>query len=132
MLHRWLRFNVVGMGGSAVQLAALWVLTRALGLAYIGATILAVEIAILHNFAWHEAWTWRGEPAEERRRRLVRFHAANGCVSIASNVLLTWLLKQWVGIPLLPANLAAIASTALVNFALAHIWVFRRSPDLRP
>jgi putative flippase GtrA len=125
MLTRWLRFNIVGIGGSNVQLAVLLFLTRALGLGYIGATVLAVEIAILHNFCWHEVWTWPGGPAEERWRRLVRFHLANGCFSIASNVPLTWAFKEWTRMPLLLANFTAIASMALINFALAYAWVFR-------
>ena len=122
---RWLKFNTVGVGGAAVQLCALWMLQRFTSLPYIFAIILAVEIAILHNFVWHEAWTWRGKPVEDRWWRLLRFHVANGFVSIASNVALTFLYKEIVGLPLLAANLAAIVTAALLNFWVAHAWVFR-------
>jgi putative flippase GtrA len=123
---RFLRFNVVGIAGAAVQLAALWCLRNVFGIPYIVATVAAVEIAVLHNFAWHEAWTWRGLPRSGWRARLVRFHLANGVVSILSNTLLTVVFKQYAGLPLLAANLAAIAGTACLNFGLAHRWVFRR------
>ncbi len=125
VLLRWVRFNSVGIAGFVVQLATLWILSRGLGIHYLLATPLAVEIAVLHNFVWHEKWTWRGLSAEHRWRRLVRFHIANGFVSILSNVLLTWLFKQWMGLPLLASNALAVIAMALLNFALAATWVFR-------
>ncbi len=122
---RWFKFNAVGLAGVVVQLAALWLLTNLFGIPYLFATALAVEIALLHNFVWHERWTWRGLAAEDRWRRLARFHAANGFVSIGANTLFTFWFKQHFGLPLLSANLAAIAATSLLNFAVAAWWVFR-------
>ena len=124
MLVRWGKFNAVGVAGFVLQLAMLWVLTRYAGVQYLLATAVAVEISLLHNFVWHEVWTWKGLAVEDRWRRLVRFHVANGFLSIASNVLFTWLLMQ-SGLPLLVANTAAVAVTALLNFALAVRWVFQ-------
>jgi putative flippase GtrA len=122
---RWIKFNTVGVGGAAVQLCALWLLQHFTSISYIFAVILAVEIAILHNFVWHEAWTWRGKPVADRWRRLVRFHLANGVMSIVSNVALTYFFKEVAGLPLLAANLAAIITAALLNFWVAQAWVFR-------
>lgn len=125
VLRRFIRFNAVGVVGAGVQLSLLWALANALRVPYVLATMMAVEGALLHNFAWHEAWTWRGLPADGWRARLVRFHVANGFVSIASNTVFTFAFKQWAHLPLLAANLAAIVLTALLNFALANAWVFR-------
>jgi putative flippase GtrA len=122
---RWLKFNTVGIGGAAVQLAVLWMLEHFTALPYIPAVILAVEVAILHNFVWHEAWTWRGKPVEDRWWRLLRFHVANGFLSIASNVALTYFYKEIVGLPLVAANFSAIVTAALLNFWVAQAWVFR-------
>jgi putative flippase GtrA len=124
-LRRWLRFNAVGIVGAVVQLGALALFARVFGIQYVVATVLAVEVAVLHNFVWHEAWTWRELPVEGRWGRLLRFHVANGFVSIASNALFTWLLKRYLGLPLLVSNGAAIALTAILNYILASTWVFR-------
>lgn len=59
---QFVRFNAVGILGAAVQLAALRIGTRVIGIHYLAATVLAVEIALLHNFAWHEIWTWKSLP----------------------------------------------------------------------
>jgi len=120
-----MKFNTVGIGGAAVQLGALWMLRHFTPLSPLICVALAVEIAILHNFFWHEAWTWAGKPVAERWGRLVRFHAANGFVSILSNVALTYLYAQIAGLPLVTANFAAIVTAALLNFWVARAWVFR-------
>lgn len=57
-MPRFIRFNAVGVLGFVVQLAVLAGLVRA-GVHYLAATVIAVEAAILHNFVWHERWTWR-------------------------------------------------------------------------
>ena len=55
---RWLKFNLVGGFGIVVQLAALLGLKSGLHLGYLPATALAVEAAVIHNFFWHERYTW--------------------------------------------------------------------------
>ncbi len=124
MIERWLKFGAVGMAGVAVQLAALWILVHVLAIPLIVSLVIAVEVALLHNFAWHEAWTWRGQPASARWRRMLRFHFANGLVSLTLNPLFTWALKEQLGMPLLTSNLLAIGGTAVLNFAVADTWVF--------
>ena len=121
---RWFRFSTVGLTGLAVQLSALWLLVR-VGVDYRLATALAVEMALLNNFAWHEVWTWRGAAVQHRTQRLIRFHLSNGLLSIAANTLLTWLFKQYWGLPLLVSNLLAVALAAVLNFAMAELWVLR-------
>ena len=67
-LRRWCVFNGIGLAGAAVQLAVLWMLLAA-RVHYLPATLLAVEAALLHNFLWHERWTWSDRPAAGHRHR---------------------------------------------------------------
>ena len=124
MILRWLKFNAVGGAGLMVQLAALWLLERAAGVQYLVATALAVEIAILHNFVWHQLWTWRDRPPEPVVRRLLRFHLANGLVSLVANLILMALFAGALHVLLIPANLLSVGLAGILNFALAEIWVF--------
>ena len=127
---RWLRFNLVGAAGVAVQLGTLAMLL-ALGLDYLPAAGLAVETAILHNFLWHEAWTWRdrgGGGGAGKVGRLARFHLANGAVSLLGNLAVTALLVECGGLSPLVANAAAIGICGLVNFLLSDRWVFGCRP----
>lgn len=84
---RFLKFNGVGAMGFLLQLGLLALLLHH-GTHYLAATAIAVELTLLHNFAWHERWTWRDRPVHARGRilRLWRFHATNGLVSLAGNL----------------------------------------------
>ena len=124
LAQRWLRFSVVGLIGVGVQLAMLALLIWS-GLHYLLATGIAVETAVLHNYAWHRRWTWGERSGVPDAGRLWRFHIANGLVSIASNLLWMRLLTGVWEIPAVPANLLAIGATALLNFALSERWVFK-------
>jgi putative flippase GtrA len=126
--RRWLKFNAVGALGFVVQLGALAILVSGFRVNYLWATALAVELAVLHNFVWHERFTWKdraGVSRPEVLARLLRFHLSNGLISIAGNVLLMRLLAGALHIPYLAANVASIALLSLLNFAASHTFVFR-------
>ena len=125
MVIRWLKFNTVGALGAVVQLAVLGLLTR-MGLHYLIATALAVEIAVLHNYAWHVHWTWKDRANRLSLRSLWRFHLGNGLLSLVSNLALMRIFTGSLGIPVLPANLLAICLTSVLNFLLGDRWVFAK------
>lgn len=147
-LIRWMKFNFVGAIGIVVQLAALFLLKSVLNLNYLLATALAVETAVLHNFIWHERFTWVDRTRVDRTRvdrtrtdrtkpdrmptssprssllRFLRFNVANGAVSILGNLALMKLLVDFGHVNYLAANGIAIALCSLVNFLVSEEWVF--------
>ena len=78
----------------------------------------------MHNFVWHERWTWTGAPHGSGLGRLVRFQLSNGFVSLVVNVSMTTLLTEVAGMPLLGANVAAVAGCALANYVSATRFVY--------
>lgn len=130
MTKRLLRFNLVGLAGFVLQMAVLALLLR-LGAHYLAATALAVEAALLHNFAWHERWTWKDRPAagQTRLARLGRFHLLNGVVSLGGNLILMRVLVGALGLPALLANLIAVLACSLANFAASDRAVFLGARD---
>ena len=124
---RFARFNAVGVLGFGVQLAILALLTRA-GVHYLAATAIAVEATLLHNFAWHERWTWkeRRSRGEGRVLRLARFHALNGVVSFAGNLLLMAALVGALHVTPVLANAIAVTVCATLNYFAADRMVFER------
>jgi putative flippase GtrA len=122
-LIRWGKFNFVGGIGIAVQFVALFFLKSGLHVPTLLATAIAVEIAVLHNFAWHERFTWRDrEFGGGWWRRMARFHLGNGVVSIAGNVALMRVLAGPLNY--LVANAIAIGLCSIANFAVSEWWVF--------
>lgn len=131
---RFGRFNLVGVLGAALQVLLIDLLVRDFRVLEVAATPIAVEIVVLHNFFWHERFTWhdrRPTGLRERATRLWRFHAGNGLVSIAGNTLLTYCLVEQLRLPIRPSALAAIALCAPLNFLIADRWVYRRGARTR-
>jgi putative flippase GtrA len=124
---RWLKFNVVGGVGVGVQLAALAIFRSWLKLDYLLATALAVEIAVVHNFFWHERFTWKDRPSARPMQsliRLVKFNASNGAVSIVGNLVLMRLLVGALKLNYIVSNCVAIVVCSMVNFLLGDRFVF--------
>lgn len=126
---RWLKFNFVGGIGILVQLAALALLRSVLHLNYLLATAFAVEAAVIHNFFWHERFTWRDRPSTHRMQsftRFAKFNGTNGGVSIVGNLLIMRALVGQFHMQYMLANLIAIAICSLANFLLSDWLVFER------
>lgn len=135
-LIRWLKFNFVGGIGIVVQFAALFLLKGVLHFEYLIATVIAVESAVVHNFVWHEQFTWvdrvrsrmkldrMNTPLRYSLRRFLRFQFVNGAVSLIGNLAL---MKVMVGLGqmnYLVANAIAIVLCSVVNFLASDEWVF--------
>jgi len=130
LLLRWLKFNVVGALGVGVQLGTLAALTSGPGLNYLVATAMAVEAAVLHNFIWHQCFTWRDRTRARGglARRLISFHGSNGVVSLVGNLFVMHVLVGVGRMPYLLANALAILSCSIINFLLAELVVFVAAP----
>jgi putative flippase GtrA len=122
--RRFARFSAVGAGGVVVQAVVLAMLLRLTSIHYLAAAALAVETAILHNFAWHKRWTWADRPASHVVVTLLRFNATTGVVSIIGNIALMFLFVGTLNLNPQIANLITIAICSLLNFALADRFVF--------
>ena len=143
-LVRWLKFNFVGGIGIGVQFFALFLLKTVFRFDYLAATALAVETAVVHNFVWHEQFTWVDRTRPDRTRpdgsrcnrvqpscllspsftRLLRFNLTNGGVSIVGNLALMKLMVGMGHMNYLLANGIAIALCSLANFLVSDEWVF--------
>ena len=130
LASRWAAFNAIGAIGVVVQIAVFACLSRAWHWHYLWATATAVEAAVLHNFAWHQRWTWSHRPARSPRvaaARFLQFQLLNGSISLVGNLALMRLLTGALGVDPIPANIAAICFCASLNFAAGELIVFRRT-----
>jgi putative flippase GtrA len=151
------RFSVVGAAGLVVNNGVLMVLHGVAGLALLPATVVAVESAIVHNYVWHELWTFRrqtaqGLPAQElpaerlpaqvlparrapnrppgRRLSVRRFATFNATAfgALLINVCVVAVLA-WLGLFYLVANLVGIGAAFAVNLAVSSTWIWSERID---
>jgi putative flippase GtrA len=121
-------FNSVGAMGIVIQMSVLAALVSGARLDYVPATALAVEAAVLHNFFWHERWTWADRTRKRRAgvlRRLLGFHVTNGALSLTGNILLMHFFVEKLDLHYLPANVLAITVCSILTFMAGDRIVFR-------
>ena len=132
-MRHWIKFNLVGVAGFALQSAALFFLTHVINsFNYLAATAVAVELAVLSNFAWHQRWTWNDRPSSssmETLRRLAKFNFTTGLVSIAGNLVLMSILVGRLSLPILVANAATVTICSVLSFFLSDRYAFARNAN---
>lgn len=122
---RWVRFNLVGMMGFALQMTMLFALVRWAGLGAAGAVSIAVLAAVSHNFVWHEYFTWPELPRESWLKRWLSFHLSTGILSVVSNVAVTMMVAKVTTLPLVVCNAIAVAIVSTANFWVSDRLIFR-------
>ncbi|MEV6300682.1 glycosyltransferase family 2 protein [Actinoplanes sp. NPDC051861] len=115
-------FAVAGALGTAVNSAALWLLGEVAGLPYLLAALLAVQVAIVWNFAVVDNLVM--PPGDHARgRRFGRFLLLNNTLTPVHLGLL-FALVQYAGMHYLPANVLAIVAVFLIRYAVTTRWVY--------
>ena len=129
MFNRWVKFNAVGAAGFVVQLGTVWLSVELGDMPFVVATLVATELAVVHNFVWHVRWTWMDRAAMPAQMlgRFVRFNLTNGAVSLAGNASLVALLTDWMNVPYIAANVAGITVCCILNFLLSELFLFARN-----
>jgi putative flippase GtrA len=117
---------VVGLLGLALQLTLVWLATS-MGCGALIASLVAVMLTIVHNFAWHCRWTWRDRRKPSIPAALLQFALGNGIVSVVCTLVLVPALAGPARRGAIAANLVAIAAAGLLNFQLADRIVFNGS-----
>ncbi|MFJ9012544.1 GtrA family protein [Streptomyces canus] len=122
LTSRVLRFAVVGGVGTVVNTAALYLLHRLLGVPLVAASVLAVELAVVHNYLVNNRWTFGMRVLSVRR--FGKFNVSM-LAGLAVNVLVLWALVH-VGAHLVVANVVAIGAAFGVNYTSSTLWVWDR------
>jgi dolichol-phosphate mannosyltransferase len=123
-IARFLRFAVVGLSGVVVDMGLLYLLSdpASLGWGLTRSKLIAAEMAIVNNFFWNDAWTFRDASIRQTRwpqraRRFAKFQA----ICLAGLLLNTILLNvqfNLLGMNRYVANAIAIVVVTGWNFWL--------------
>jgi putative flippase GtrA len=129
-MRRFGLFAAIGWLGFILQLVTLALLTTVAHWSWLPATVIAVEVAVAHNFLWHERVTWRGRDRTTsspfaRLARFARFALSSGLASVVGNTGAMALYVGVFGIHPLVANVLAVVTISIANFVIADQWVFK-------
>ncbi|HTW59346.1 MAG TPA: GtrA family protein [Terriglobales bacterium] len=119
ILVRWMKFNFVGGMGVVVQFAVLFLLKGVLHFHYLIATVIAVEAAVVHNFVWHEQFTWADRAGADRTMPTWRVRRTSGAEAPNSFSAIIRALKRCAAQKLLGPNIRRLFRFHLANGAIS-------------
>ena len=121
------RYLIVGLVGTIVNLVSLWILAG-LGLPHIIAAACSVELSIVNNYFGHSFMTFKAARKQNRYQlptHTQRFPAFHGSVLVSGVIILSvsYILDS-IGVYYLLAQACGIALAAAVNYLMATrlIW----------
>jgi putative flippase GtrA len=128
-VYRGSKFLLVGWIGMIVNSSCLYLFKGILGFPLIPASLMAIEIAIIHNFFWHRHWTWRdrnGDKSQSFSKQLLTYNLMMGSVDLVVNVSILWVLTTVFGVHYLISNIVGMMCGPLIKFWLNEKVVFRK------
>ncbi len=124
-----LRFGLVGISGIFVNMGLLYALTEVAGLYYLVSAAIAIEVSIVNNFIWNDAWTFKSARDLRLERKISRFGSfqAVSVGGLVINMVILYLLADVAGIYYLVANLVGILIAFAWNYGVnRHLtWMSR-------
>lgn len=116
-IGRFIRFGLVGGSGVFVDLAVFHLLRRLVGLGLTRSTIISAEVAIINNFLWNDAWTFRDMSSQQKgwRKRIKRFLKFN-LICLAGVILQTLIVNFLFNVLGINEYLAKVIAIAIVTF----------------
>jgi putative flippase GtrA len=114
-----LRFGVVGVLGTAVNVAIVHLLHNELGWGFTRSSAIATELAIVHNYVWNELWTFHIRRLHIGR--LARYNLSS-LVAASITVAVATVVKEVID-PLL-AQLVGIVTGAALNYIVNVRWTW--------
>lgn len=132
-----LRFSIVGMSGTIVNLSSLWVLRDILGSETVLISLAAIQMSIIWNFVLHNLFTFKAyksatkdrAPKERIFSLAQNFMKYQGATSLSLTIIfLTFVLFSSLGVFYIFAQALGILFAFVINYYLSntYIWKFTR------
>jgi putative flippase GtrA len=117
------RFGMVGTVGFAVNLAVYALCVHGIGIDYHVSAVAAWLVAVLNNFVLNRHWTF--DAGDGRMHfQAMRFLVVS-LVAFGFSLLLLTVFVEVAGIPKVPAQALAVATSMPLNFLGNKLWSFR-------
>jgi dolichol-phosphate mannosyltransferase len=124
-LSRIIKYGLVAVLGIFVNYFFLFLFYDVIGVYYLVAAGIAVEISILSNFIFNDLWTFKDRMAGKKRMsKFFRFNLL--CLGgLVINLSILALLKEKLGLNIYFAELFGILGGFSWNFVFSNYWVWK-------
>ena len=128
-LKRIIRFQVVALGGTLVNMTTLFILKGREDFPLIAAGAIAIELAIIHNFTWHYFKTWKervNHTTKDYFKRLFKYNIVTASIDFTVNLSFLWFLTKVVGLHYMLSNLFGMMAGPVLKYFANDILIFQQ------
>ena len=123
MIKTWMKFALVGLSGTVVNMVMYFMLTKS-GCYYLLAAIYSFIGAVVNNFLWNMLWTFRGRALKKSvSYKFVSFFVIS-LTNLGLNLVILRFLVEFLFVKEIIAQVGAIAIASVLNFILNHLITF--------
>ena len=123
MLKRFIKFSVVGLSGTVVNMSVYAIAVQS-GLYYMAAAVVSFLFAVTNNFYWNFHWTFKGQAAERSLRNKYFRFLGFSVINLGVNLLLLGFFVENMDMDKTLAQLLAIGTVSILNFAMNARFTF--------
>ncbi|GAA4838118.1 GtrA family protein [Paenibacillus vulneris] len=127
-IGQFIKFNLVGVANTAIDLCVFLVLYSACGISVYAAHILAYLAGTINSFYWNGRWTFGQWGGRGKTWAFLRFALLNG-ISLGLSTLGILLLTRYGHWEVLWSKLAVTCCMMVVNFFASRMWVFVKASE---
>jgi len=124
-LYEFFKFGIVGLSGAVLNLMVFYLMTRFLGVHYMGSAVVAFVLAATSNYLLNKVWTFNEKIGHKIARKFVQFFVVS-IVTLGINLGILFALVENVGIHYMLAQAIAILLSMIFNYVGNKIWTFRK------
>lgn len=121
----FLKYCVVGVVGTAIDVAVLWLLVHFGGLPVLVATSISFTVSVINNFFLNKFWTFKN-PSSNYRKLFIKFIIVSVGGLLLTNLCMG-ILVHAIGVWYIWAKLVTSCFVLVWNFLANKYWTFRHS-----
>jgi dolichol-phosphate mannosyltransferase len=125
VIKEFFQFAFVGLIGTFINLAILYMLTDILKIYYIYSAIASFIVAATSNFILNKTWTFKEKLHEKVVNKYVQFFLVS-LVALTINLIFLYIFTEFLGIHYLISQFLAIGIALIINFLGNKIWTFSK------
>ena len=125
VITEFFKFAFVGLIGTIINLAVLYVFTEFLGIYYLFSAVVAFILAGSNNFILNKIWTFKERIKDKILSKYIKFFFIS-IVALSVNLFFLYIFTEFLGIYYMISQILAIGIALTINFLGNKIWTFRK------
>lgn len=125
VVHEFLKFSLVGLSGTILNIIILYVLTEKFEIYYIFSAIFAFFVSATSNFILHKTWIFKENIGTRLVEKYIKFFGVS-LLALSVNIFFLYVFTEFLNIYYIISQLLATAFSLMINFIGNKIWTFQK------